>query len=117
MADTNAMRQKRYRDARQTAGDNGERQLNTYVSTATALALRRLAGHYGVTKREMLERLVAEADDKILHTLDMDKSEWKEYFYPPVRARSIKAHPATPKGRLHQSDFFADIFPHNLQVS
>jgi hypothetical protein len=82
MADTSAMRQKRYRDARQTAGENGERRLNTYVATGTALALRRLSHRYGVTQREMLERLVGEADDKIISTLEPKTSEWDEYFLP-----------------------------------
>ncbi len=44
------------------------------------LALTRLAKRYGVTKREMLERLKLEADQQILATLDCDSSEWSDYF-------------------------------------
>jgi hypothetical protein len=47
---------------RPTAGENGERRINTWVTTSTALALTRLARHYGVTRRVMLERLVADAE-------------------------------------------------------
>ena len=43
MAKTAAERQAAYRKNRATAGDNGERRINVWVSTATALALQRLA--------------------------------------------------------------------------
>lgn len=62
MAKTAAERQAAYRKGRAEAGENGERRLNTWVSTSSFLALDRLAKRYGVTKREMIERLVLEAD-------------------------------------------------------
>ena len=62
------------------AGENGERRLNTWISTGAALALKRLAARYGVTQREMLERLVSEADQKILGTLDDDSPELGRYL-------------------------------------
>lgn len=62
------------------AGENGERRLNTWISTGAALALKRLAARYGVTQREMLERLVSEADQTIIETLDSDSPEWGRYF-------------------------------------
>ncbi|NRO99465.1 hypothetical protein GWC77_26655 [Paraburkholderia sp. NMBU_R16] len=80
MGTTSAQRQAKYRQSRAYAGDNGERRINTWVSSGTALALGRLAKRYGVTQREMLERLVLAADQQILTTLDPDSSEWKEYF-------------------------------------
>ncbi len=60
MVKTAAERQKQYRASRQFAGEdgNGERRVTAYVSTRAALALDRLAKRYGVTKREMLERLL-----------------------------------------------------------
>jgi len=80
MAASSAERQAKYRRSRARAGDNGERRINAWVSSGTVLALGRLTKHYGVTQREMLERLVLGADKQILATLDPDSSEWKEYF-------------------------------------
>ncbi|HEX7893879.1 MAG TPA: hypothetical protein VF447_06790 [Terriglobales bacterium] len=80
MATSSAQRQAKYRQSRAYAGDNGERRINTWVSSGTVLALGRLAKRYGVTQREMLERLVLAADQQILATLDPDSSEWNEYF-------------------------------------
>jgi len=114
MPETNAMRQKRYRDDRHTAGQNGERRLNTCVTTATALALRRLSCHYGVTKREMVQRLVAEADDKIVQTLDTDKSEWEEYFLSTGQRKSDGR--ASCSSCQTSIQFFPDLLPHDPEA-
>lgn len=81
MAKSTAERQADYRARRVTAGEgSGERRLNTWVSTAAHLALERLARRYGVTQREMLERLILAEDEKILDSLEMDTPEWDAYF-------------------------------------
>jgi hypothetical protein len=82
MAKTAAERQKAYRTQRQFAGEdgNGERRVSAYVSTRAALALNRLAKSYGVTKREMLERLVVSAEDKLLKGMKSESPEWEKYF-------------------------------------
>ena len=80
MAKTAAQRQADYRSRRATAGDNGERRINTWVSTRAALALARLAQHYGLSRRELLERLVLAADEGIASGLDPDLVEWATYF-------------------------------------
>ncbi|MCE3607014.1 hypothetical protein LXA47_25920 [Massilia sp. P8910] len=81
MPKTAAQRQAEYRARRPTAADgNGGRRLNTWVSTAVHLALARLAHRYGVTQREMLERLVLAEDDRILAGIKMDTPEWDAYF-------------------------------------
>lgn len=80
MAKTAAERQKEYRRNRQVAGENGERRINAYVSTRAALALQRLSNRYGVTKREMLERLLITEEDKVLQGLDLDSEEGKNYL-------------------------------------
>ena len=67
MAKTSAERQADYRARRATAGDNGERRINTWVSTGAALALARLAQHHGLSQRGMLERLLLEAEKRIEH--------------------------------------------------
>ena len=78
MAKTAAARQADYRERRATAGENGERRLNTWVSTGAALALDRLAHRHGLSKRAMLERL--DADEGIVSSLDPDAAEWATYF-------------------------------------
>jgi hypothetical protein len=82
MAKTAAERQKEYRASRQFAGEdgNGERRLNTWVSTRAALALDRLAERYGVTKREMLERLVVAEEKWVLQGIDLDTPEGEAYL-------------------------------------
>ena len=80
MTKTLAQRQAEYRKRRPTAGDNGERRINTWVTTAAFLALDRLATRDGIRKRAVLENLILEADQKILSTLDLDSKEWDEYF-------------------------------------
>jgi hypothetical protein len=82
MAKTLAQRQKEYRDKRQFAGidGNGERRLNTWVSTRASLALERLAKSHGVTKRDMIERLVVMEEEKLLKSMNSDSPEWRQYF-------------------------------------
>ena len=77
---TTAQRQAKYRAKRPFAGkdDNGERRINSWVNTGTYLALERLARHYGITKREMLERVVVAEDDRITATLVNDDL-WEAY--------------------------------------
>ena len=80
MVKTNAERQSSYRKRRGEAGDNGERRINMWVPTGTALALKRLARRNGIPQREMLARLVYAADDAVLKSLEPDSKEWDEYF-------------------------------------
>ena len=78
MAKTAAQRQAHYR-ARRNDGD-GERRINSWVTSATDYALDRLAKHHGITRRAILERLIVEADAALLRTLDLDTPEWDSYF-------------------------------------
>lgn len=80
MGKTGAERQAAYRKARAKAGENGERRINTWVSTSASLALARLSARYGVTRREMLERLILASDQQIVSSLDPDTDDWKKYF-------------------------------------
>ena len=80
VAKTAAQRQADYRQRRPTAGDNGERRINMWISTGAALALDRLARHYGVTKREMIERLVCADDNRIVASLELESTGWDTYF-------------------------------------
>ena len=85
MAKTNAERQQQYRKNREMAGPdkNGERRLNTWLSTGAKLALKRLAARYGVTEKDMLEKLVSDADDKIFTTLEFDSADYVAYLNAP----------------------------------
>jgi hypothetical protein len=80
MAKTAAERQKQYRASRQFAGDNGVRRVSAYVSTRAALALHRLANGYGVTKRELLERLLIAEEEKVLKGLNLCSPEGRKYL-------------------------------------
>lgn len=80
MAKSGKERQAAYRKGRAYAGENGERRINTWVSTGAAYALKRLAKRYAVTQREMIERLVLAADQQIVNSLDPDSDEWREYI-------------------------------------
>jgi hypothetical protein len=77
MAMSNAERQRIYRKSRRTAGDNGERQLNVWVTTHAAQSLTYLAKYHGVTKREMLERLISAEDARVTH--GMSEAEIDRY--------------------------------------
>jgi hypothetical protein len=80
MAKTVAERQAAYRARRDTASENGERRLNTWVSTAAALALQRVARRNKVTQREMLERFILAEDERVLAGIELDTPEWDAYF-------------------------------------
>jgi len=70
MATTSAQRQAQYRRRRGESGENGERRISMWVSTAAALALKRLARHNGITQRQMIEMLVIATDERIMRDLD-----------------------------------------------
>lgn len=78
MAKTAAERQATYRATRHQ-GD-GEYRLNTWISSRAALALARVARQEGISKRALLERLITEADQRVLDTLELDTEEWTAYF-------------------------------------
>lgn len=81
MAKTAAQRQAAYRKRRGVANHGeGEWRINMWVSSAAHLALQRLACRNSVTMRDMLERLILDADAEILARLEPDTPEWDRYF-------------------------------------
>lgn len=44
------------------------------------LALKRLARHAGVAEKDMRQRLILQADDAELKTLELDTAGWDDYF-------------------------------------
>lgn len=82
MAKTVAERQAAYRARRDTAGvdGNGQRRVSMWLSTGAALAMARLASRYGVTQRELVEKMLLAEDERVLGTLSIDNPEWEMYF-------------------------------------
>lgn len=54
--------------------------MNTWLSTASKLALHRLAVRYSVTKRDMLEKLILEKDSRVTKSLEKDDLGWEKYL-------------------------------------
>jgi hypothetical protein len=82
MAMSAAERQATYRSRRSTAGENGERRLNTWISTGAALALKRLAAYHGKTQRQILDDLLLDAEEDILHRLHSDEAAFNQFLEP-----------------------------------
>jgi len=80
MARSPAQRQAAFRQRRPEAGDNGDRRMDTWVTTGTVLALARLTRRQGVTQRAMLEQMIRAADDAVTATLAPGTPEWDAYF-------------------------------------
>ena len=80
MAKDSAQRQAQYRSRRPHAGadGNGERRINTGVSTGCALALARLARHKGTSQRQIIERLILTEDQQIIDAFPPD--QFDDYF-------------------------------------
>ncbi|MBU0499689.1 MAG: hypothetical protein KJ558_13425 [Gammaproteobacteria bacterium] len=110
---TNAERQKKYREGRAFAGSdgNGERRLNTWISTAASQALTRIAQHYGVPKREILEGLILGFDDRLIEFVGGDDHELDKYLHPtqdgnnPPRIRTAKEPKERPATKRFQQDY------------
>ncbi|MDD3651191.1 hypothetical protein [Immundisolibacter sp.] len=85
MSKSAAERQRAYRQRRALAGDNGERRLSTWLPTGAALALGRLARHRGVSQRQALEQIIAQAETEALATLN--DAELESYLHPPSVTR------------------------------
>lgn len=98
MAKSTAERQAAYRDRQAHGGKdgNGQRRVSLWLSTGGALALARLACRYGVTQRELVERMVLAEDERVLATIPSDSAEWDSYFArQPLRPNgSAPAHVA-----------------------
>lgn len=80
MALSNAEKQRRYRENRCRKGNIGDYRLNTYITGESSFALGRLAKHYNLTKRQVLELLITTADKTISKKLEIDSKEWNKYW-------------------------------------
>ena len=76
---SNAERSSRYKKTRHHANNgDGEMQINCWVTSQAKFALKRLARHHGVKQREILEKLILEADEEILRS--MNDTEFEQYL-------------------------------------
>lgn len=57
-----------------------QRRLNVWIDASAFNALCRMAQRDAVTQSQCLERLLCEAEDRILQTLELDSPEWQAYF-------------------------------------
>lgn len=73
---TNAERQAAYRQKHLLEGT--DERLNMVLSVSAKRQLERLSKHYGVTQRQMLERLLSQADRDLVVTLT--PSEESAYY-------------------------------------
>ena len=64
----NAKRQAEYRKRHLKEGT--AQRLNVILSSDSKLALERLANHYGVTNKELLEQVLLEAQSQLLAGMD-----------------------------------------------
>lgn len=96
MTQTNAQRQQAYRERHLKATDDDTEMLeriNMMVHFGAKANLKRLACHYGVTQRAMLEQIIDETTHRVLDTLD---SHQQDAFYDmkqPLR-RNEETEPA-----------------------
>lgn len=89
MRKSNAQRQQDFRERHlKQAGEKHEmlERLNQMVSFSAKSSLKRLASYYGVTQRAMLERVIAEADKKLVNTLTSDQQN--DYYDMSITLRS-----------------------------
>ncbi len=82
MALTNAEKQARYRAARPYADNGeGERRIATWVTSHTSFSLERLARHFGLSQRDVLENIIESTTKSV--TAKMTE-ETLDHFYREV---------------------------------
>jgi hypothetical protein len=75
---TNAQRQAAYRKRHLQDVDGQGDRINMVVSVQAMAQLTRLATHYGVTQRELVARVLAEAESKVVDGLS--RAAQKAYY-------------------------------------
>ncbi len=88
MRKSNAQRQQDFRERHlKQAGEKHEmlERINQMVSFSAKSSLKRLTSYYGVTQRAMLERVIAEADKKLVNTLTSDQQN--DYYDMKITLR------------------------------
>ncbi len=78
MALTNAEKQARYRAARPFASENGERRIASWVKSGASFSLERLARHFDLSQREVLENIIESAAKAATARMTDDE---RDHFY------------------------------------
>lgn len=78
MPKTKAETQAKYRNSRSLAGETGEQRLNTWINTEAKMALKNIARHSGEPQKQTLERLIVQAQKKIV--AELSDSEFDAYI-------------------------------------
>ena len=86
MAQSNAERQRAYRQRRLKDLDADSERINLVVPAGTKRKLERLATCYDVTQTGMLERLLADAERALLDSLPMDQHDHYYDMSGPLRS-------------------------------
>ena len=84
MAQTAAERQAAFRKRVKETDD----RLSTHINKAAKKQLERISGCYDVTQKEALERLLDEAEKRIIDRVRDDRESRKQYF-----AKKLKLEP------------------------
>lgn len=79
-AKSNAERQSDYRRKKRRSGDNGNYNLNVWVSSGAKFALLRLARHSVESPEQILERLILAEQDRVTHSMDDLSEEYENYY-------------------------------------
>lgn len=64
---TAAERQRAYRQ--RARAEHNQRRLNVWLDASAAIAIERLAKHWNVSQRQVIERLAIEAQDAVMRQL------------------------------------------------
>jgi len=57
-----------------------QRRLNVWIDASACNALRHMARRDAVTQSQCLERLLHQAEDRIIAALELDSPEWETHF-------------------------------------
>ncbi|MHB1301809.1 MAG: hypothetical protein ACYCY8_13225 [Burkholderiales bacterium] len=91
MAKSNAKRQADYRARHLHDVDGKGERLNMVIDLTTKRALERLAKCYGVTQRQMLERLVDDAERAVLDKISLPA--YSGYYDGQLKLDATNAKP------------------------
>ena len=89
MSKSNVQRQRNYRDRHlKQTGEEYEmlERINQMISLSAKNSLKRLASYYGVTQRTILEKVIVDADNKLINTLPNEQHN--DYYDMKIALRS-----------------------------